>query len=391
MAFKPIEKSTSVDPDEPDLDYIGVDIGLLWAVMLSVAGVLALFLLLGVLTWSTIWLDLGLKFNVGYWFFLAVVLYIVASFWGNDLSTSEHGVLYFFGRPIWVCRGAGLKFVPWLIVSLDRLPADMQEIHAPGKKDEIFWGDDEAPVPPSMTRAIRMTTKSPDESENKPLDAQQAVGLAYFVLWTIEDPILFRAHIRTVGEADSQLRLVSTMSLSEKIGTVTPGEAISGQAAINEELDNRIRKETRDKRWGVQINKTGLTEINYSHALASALRDRAKASVEKETRITAAEGRARETELLGKADGKAARSRAAGEILGRVDGMKAMMEQLEVGGTSVLAAEATRGVLKDVDTMLLGGQDGIKDILGVVGASSKLFTAKPAAKKKGDTDETSAG
>ncbi len=390
MAFKPIEDSTSVDPNNPQLHNVVADEKWYWIVLVGVAGLLGLFAFFGLQTWDVAREIFGLKFNLGYWFFVAILGYIVASFWGNELTTSELGVLYLFGKPIWVCQGAGLKFVPWGILSLYRPPADMQEIHAPGKKDEIFWGDDEDEVPAGKTRAIRMTTRAPKEGEDKPLDAQMTLGLGYFVLWTIKDPVNFRAHIRSVEEADSQLRLVANMALSELIGTLSASEAIAKQKEINEELDNRIRQETKDKRWGVEINQTGLTEINYSHKLASALRDRVQASVEKETKITTAEGTARETELLGEADGKAARARASGEILGRVDGMKAMMEGLEVDGASVLAAESTRGILKDVDTMLLGGQEGVKDILGVVGASSRLFKAKPAEKKE-DTDGASAG
>lgn len=371
MADSPTEEHSSTDPNDPVLEHIYVDEALGRKVFGSLFGVYALFVLIGALTWNVILLDFGLKVNLGYWFFFAVILHVTLSVINSILHTDKLGTLYFFGTPIKVYKSSGLKFVPWGLINLDLLPKDMQEIHAPGPRDKIFWGDDEEPVPPGMVRAIRMTTKAPEDAEKDPLDAQLTVGIGYFVFWTISDPVQFRAHIRTIPEADSQIRLMSQTSLGEVIVKYTASGAIENQAAINASLDDYIRAKT--KGWGVQINRTGLIQINLSHALASAMRDRAKARFEKETKILTAEGEARSIELISTAEGNGARARAAGEILGRVDGMKTMMTELKVDGNQVLAAETTRGVLADADTIIVGAENGLRDLLGAVKASTTVL------------------
>ncbi len=384
MAFKP-KNSPRLDPDDPDLEPIEVDTILYGIIMVGLVLTYATLAILGFLTWNLVLLDLGLEFKLGYWFFVLIAIHVFLSLWNREVPTDKLGALYFFGNPIRIVKKKGLVFVPWGLVNLDLLPADLQEILAPGKRDQIYWGDDDTEVPDGMVRAIRMTTKAPEDAEKDPLDAQLTVGLGYFVLWTIKDPVTFRAHIRTIEEADSQLRLMSTTALSEIIATMTASQAIENQSVINNTLDNAVRDKT--KSWGVEINNTGLTQINLSHALATAMRDRAKARFEAQTQVINAEAQAKENVLLGESEGIADRARAAGEILGRVDGMKAMAEELKVDGASVLAAEATRGIFKDADTVVVGAGDGLRDVLGAVSAGKTMFKNKD--KKEGD--DTNAG
>lgn len=349
--------------------------------------------LLGLLTWGVIlvsiplpFLQNGLQFNLGFWFFVAVAGHAIISLFGNEqLGTDEHGVLYFFGVPVTVYHSAGLKFVFWGFFTLDRLPKDLREIHAPGKKDKIFWGDDDAPVPAGMVRAIRMTTKPPEnfeDVEKNPLDAQLTVGLGYFVLWTIKDPVQFRGHIRTIEEAESQLRAMSMTALSEIIGTISAREVNARQAEINRKLDDVIREKI--KGWGIEINDTGLTDINMSHILAKAMRDKAAAGFQRDTEILRAQGEAESIRLVGEAKGKAAEAAAKGELTGRAQGMKAIQEELDVDGAAVLASETIRNIGDGTDLIIAGGQNGLTDLIGMVKAGQAAFgSGSNTAPKKG--------
>lgn len=372
MADESATEPVQAESNDPQLETIAVDEGM-YPIVMGVGMLLyGIFALLGIMTWGVIMFTFGdLKFNLGFWFFIAIALHIFLSLWDREVSTDEHAFLYFFGSPIRRIKKAGLVFTLWGAVSLDRLPADQREIHMPTTRSKIFWGDDDQPVPAGMERAIRVTTKAPSNLEKSPLDAQLSVGLAFFVFWTVTDPLQFRAHCRTIGEGDSMLRALAMRSLNEIIATLTASTAIKKQAHINQILDDRIRAAV--KGWGVGIKQTGITDINLSHKLATAMRDRASATFEGETTVIQATAKAEATRLQGVADGDADRSRAAGEILGRVDGMEAMVNRLKVTGDTAVAEGATRGVLKDADTIIIGAEGGMRDILGSVRAAASTF------------------
>ena len=131
---------------------------------------------------------------------------------------------------------------------------------------------------------------------------------------------------------------------------------------MNEELKSRLAAETEG--WGVYINVAGLTDINLSHSLNQAMRDRGEAQFKADSVVIQAEGDAKATTLRGEADGKAAHARALGEISGRAEGMKKLKEELEVTGSEALAAETARATIPGSNAVILGS-DGLLQAAGI--------------------------
>lgn len=337
------------------------------------------------LLWDAILLEVGdLKFNWGLPITLIPIIHFLLSL--KRVETSQIAGTYFYGKPLKTV-GAGLNFVPVGIMELVSYPADPQEILEPGSREEIFWGDEKIDLPEGKVRPIWLPTRSPadmDDLGKRPMDAQMVVGVAYHVFYRIRDVFTFHAYVGSVGEADKQLKMISVRALGEIIVEYTAGEAVEEQAEINGQLDDLIREDT--SHWGIEVSNAGLEQINLSHELGAAMRDRAKAKFEAETKQIETDAEAYQRIHLGDADGKAARSREAGPILGRVDGLKTMMNELKVDGSEALASETGPRMMEKADVLIAGAQGGLTDILA--GAKS-IQTAlkmekKPKQEKEGE-------
>lgn len=270
---------------------------------------------------------------------------------------------------------------------MKKFPHDLQTILEPGSRDKIFWGDEKDPLPPGMVRPIFMNTRAPRENENKPLDVQMTVGLGYTVLWRITDPATFFANVRKVSEAEGQLQSMSVTALSEVIASGTADDAITNQNKINDDHLKHIVEKTSN--WGVEIIKAGITIINLSHPLASAMRNRAQAEFEAETAKIKADGEGAALERMGEARGKAAHAEVKGPIIGRAEGMAETKKMLKVSGFEILAAQTARDTLPGANATILGEGGLIQAAaLGTLfGAGLKSGESKRDTSKKSENDQ----
>lgn len=360
--------------NDPKLRPVRPKIALYWS--LYAACVLAYLIIfsIGKGHWNTILFSfplfgMELKFGLGALINLIPLAHIAASL--KKVHTDEVAGKYFYGVPLFRAR-PGLNFVPFGIMNLERYPADIQEIFLPAKADEIFWGDEEQPLPEGMVRPIWVPTKPPTDVEQAPLDAQMVVGIVGYLFWRITDIFTFHARVTSVEEADSQLRSIWVRVASEDIVKHTAGGAIAKQQELNDNLDNRIRGHTSD--WGIQATSAGLTQINVSHALGAAMRNRAKARFEAETKVIDANAEGEARERLGKADGEADRARTAGPLMGRADGLAAMAKSLGVDGSVVLAADTAPRIFEHADVIVAGAESGLKDVMAAATAVVKGVT-----------------
>lgn len=317
--------------------------------------------------WDILLLSLGgLNFNLGFLFALPVLGHILFSI--KNVPEDKVGGLYFFGHAL-KNADSGLHFAPFMRLEIG--PKDVQKIWAPGKRDQIFWGDEKEDLPEGMVRPIFMNTRAPAEGETKPLDVQMTVGLGYALFWRISNFLTFNAHTRSIPETDDQLRSISEAVLAEDIASRTVDGAITGQAAINKNFDNKIRERTEG--WGVQVMRANLTIINPSHKLAEKMRDRATAQFDADAQVIAAQATATSTVLIGEADGKAARARAFGPLQGRAEGLAAIKDKLEVSdGEKVHEKETLRDALSNGRATFVGGRAGLADLLGMFDTGKSL-------------------
>jgi regulator of protease activity HflC (stomatin/prohibitin superfamily) len=274
----------------------------------------------------------------------------------KEIKSNKIGALYFYGDPA-KTYGPGLKFLPGTpFANLATEDHDTQIILEPAHRDKIFWGDEKEDMPNDMHRPVFMNTRAPDDAdkkENNPLDTQLQLGVSWEVIWVIDDVPTFRTNMHSLKEAEEQIRGISVTALSEVIATRTADGAIAQQAEVNVEFIARLQKLTEN--WGVKIRRANLTGINTSHKLAEAMRDRAKAEFEADTKRILAKGEADAIVSVGEARGRATRAETSGPLIGRAEGYGAISKVLGVSGSEVLAAETARETIPGANATILGG------------------------------------
>lgn len=327
-------------------------------------GTFAVYALLLFLAWETSAIhiiEIGThSLNVGGIFILIILSHFLYSL--KRVGANERGAVYFYGRYL-VEVGPGLHPLPaGGLTNILTFPRDYQTIQEPGPRDSIYWGDEKTELPKGKIRPIFMNTRGANDNETANLDVQMTVGVTYIVLWAVLHVATFVVTLHTLEEAQEQIRQLSERILAEIIAERTVAGAINKQKEVNEELKSRLAAETEG--WGVYINVAGLTDINLSHSLNQAMRDRGEAQFKADSVVIQAEGDAKATTLRGEADGKAAHARALGEISGRAEGMKKLKEELEVTGSEALAAETARATIPGSNAVILGS-DGLLQAAGI--------------------------
>jgi regulator of protease activity HflC (stomatin/prohibitin superfamily) len=363
-------------PSSSELEKAELNTGLYRILLFSNVGTYALLGLGAALTWSSlIGTVAGFNFNWGG----LVALVPTGHLFGfalRSVDKDERAAMYWFGEYIRPMK-PGLHFVPAApLTEIVRMPHDTQTILEPGPRDEIFLGEEDKPLPEGMVRPLFMQTRGPETGENKPLDAQLQVGVSFEVIWVVEDVATFLQNMKNIREAEPQIRSLAVTSLAEVLIQGTGQYAIDHQPEVNAKFLDRLQEKT--KNFGIKVNRANLTSINLSHALATSLRDRAKAELDKETTIIKTDAEAYEIERLGAARGKAAAAEAKGPLEGRGDGMAHIAEQLKVPGSRVLASETAVEALSAGNALILGGP-GLEQIptLGALLDMGRKTTTEP--------------
>lgn len=364
---------------DPKFKKVKPNLWLYVLIMILLFAVYAALIGLGLANADVMLMDTGpLRFNLGFLFVLPVIAHILVSYFKDkEVRTDELAGLYFFGIPL-KRVGPGKPFVAFGLFKLDRVPSDMQTIFVPAERDFIFWGDEKEDLPEGMVRPIWLPTRAPTGDEKQPLDAQMQIGVVYVDMYTVEDIFTFRAKVRSIEEANKQLETMSTSVLRRDIAKRTVSGALGDQDELDEMLDDHVRDRTSD--WGVNMRIVEITDINVSHELARSMRDRAKARLDAETRVIAAQAEGQEREILGLADGKAGKARAKGPLDGQAEGMANMMTRLKVTGEAVLASETAREAFAKASGVIVGAGSGIGDLLGTVKAAQLVLGTKEKEK-----------
>lgn len=372
-----MDPKTVKEPDDPHMKGDVANLELYWSLFW---GTIAAYVVLLGIAWAT-W-DVGpvQGLNIGFPIAAAVTMHFLLS-WGV-VQPDQWAALYFYGRALRELP-PGPYFMPRGLMQIRTAPKGLQQFQAPGEPEQVYHGDDKTPLPigpdgKQMVRPIRITTRAPKEGENGHLDVQMTFEWSFYVQYQILD---FFKFISIVGDFDHAARLIRDTGeavLNEFASEMTVNGMIENLKTINQTLDNRVRELVNT--WGMQVYETRALAPNLSHTLATELRNVPVTNLKAEqTRTTAdatryklaEEGKgaasAEEALLLARAKGRGAFLRE------EADGLKAKKEALEVSGETIVAAEVASDAFDKADSIMVGGGDGVRDLLGAVAAGKSFL------------------
>ena len=343
--------SAQVDMPLPD---ITLSPWLYWTLVTFTLVMYVIALTAGMIFWQTRLWEVGpLTFDAGPGLIVLVLVHAALSLIGKSVAIDGFGVLDFYGRAL-KKAGGGPHFVPWLLVS------------------QIFRGDEGDPLPQGKTAyALRIPTRDPDEGEDRPLDTQMTLDVEWYATGVVQDPLQFLIRARNLERGKELIMDMGDSALSEEFSTRTPAGVIRNTVQINEGLDDRIRRKAIG--LGVLITQAHIKRINYGHTLSKDMSDRAGAPFRAQSVEIDAKAQRTKLEELGAGAASAAAALEFKTLEARGNGQAHIIDKLKVSGSEVLATEFGREALKNADTVVLGAQNGLQDLLGaVVGTKSVL-------------------
>lgn len=349
--------------------------------------ILPVVMLLGGLT-IAIWLlvpsviNLGVvPFNPQYFFFLPILAYIIAGF--RMVGTDEVAGADFFGLPV-IQFKRGPKWIPRLILNLNKEKSTFVQSEFPGDADHIQWSDEKTPLDPGKVRPIFVLTgENPDGK--LPTDVQMTIGISVLAKFQLVHERFFdlianvspvddqqKADIRktlTGGENVSDLMLevvrhlrdTSTAIMGEIAGQLSYNEITSHLHLVNKLLHLRLEKTILT--WGVRIVECRVTKTNPGHDFNEKIQKRAAAKAERDNLATVAEGE--RTKRILEGEGDAAAEQALLEARAKGYAKIAEVAKTDEGRVAISADVAGKLAESDSNTIVVG-TDGIKELVGLV-------------------------
>ena len=311
----------------------------------------------------------GFIFKNPWWFgsgAYAVILWVLASI--RIVQLDELGFVSFFGSPIKELTG-GPVFVPRFLCMLEKVTANIINVEFPDEPENVFKGpDDQFDHASGQKRPIRITAgvgAAPKDADtvgviiHKPLETQMTAEVQIFVRWRVKSPASFIRNIGTIAEANKQLRDTCERVLIELAGKRTMGKIVKDTAKINKALFEGLVEIMARGGWGAELEDVGMKEPDLTHELNQKLADVAESRAEAAAKANRAVGKKAELVLTGEGEAQA----ALDLLKARADGMQAIMKKTEVSGEAALVADIGPNLLKDGDTVVLGG-DGLGQLTG---------------------------
>lgn len=281
------------------------------------------------------------------------------------------------------CYGKALKrlvsgphFVPLFLMQLKKESKLVQEFQCPDEPDNVFKGDDKDPLPEGMVRPIRIVTGPPDPKEPSKgiLDTQMTLVVSFTFQYAITDIFSFKANYGTIERLQMQLRDTGEATIGEDATKVTANGFITSVPEMNIKLRDEV--DVRFGNSGVNIISARLLPPDITHSVSGALADipiaRARAQ---RTEIRAG---AFETLLVKRGTGRA--SAELSMLKAKSEGRKLMKDQLGVDGDAILASEAVRDLSSKTDTLVVGAQSGMRDVMSLVKGAQSALKPKTATK-----------
>lgn len=309
-------------------------------------GTMAVYVLLFVLGWVNWQVPLFGPFNVGGGYISLAVLHFLSSW--TYVDKDQFAAAYFWGRALKILE-RGPVFRPLGLVQVEFAPSILGQFQAPGEPEEVFHGDNTAPLPRGMVRPIRVTTRDRIRGENGKLDAQMTLDVSFYIQFQIYDFLQFVSTVGTFKHAKKLMRDTCETLVGEWATTHTVNGLILSLPQFNKIVDNRLRKLT--KNWGMQIFEAKMLSPDLSHDLAAELRNIPKTRLQVDQVRERADGE--QYRLAKEGRGKASARRSF--LTAEADGLEAQKKQLSVTGEAVIAKTVAENALANADSVLMGG------------------------------------
>lgn len=355
----------------------------LWA-LLELLGLAIILALLGTSYWkwsALLYQGKGLALNTGPLPLLLAAAYLVASF--KQVAADQVAGAYFYGKAL-VRLAPGPHFVPFGLMQIRSESRLVQEFQAPGEPEKVFKGDDGELLPEGMVRPIRAVTRAPkpDDGENQILDVQMTLTLSFVVQYAIVDIFDYVANFESPATVEMQLRDIGEVTLAERVTQNTPRTFIEQLGSVNADLITAVKD--RFQNSGINIISVRLISPDVSHGVSTALASIPIAKATAQATIIAAD--AEKIRLTREGEGTAAATLAdrlanakgaLADLEARARGGKKMMKDLKVDGPTVVASETVRNINEKTDVIVVGGEGGMRDLMGLVkGAQAGLNSGK---------------
>lgn len=346
--------------------------------------------------------------NLGAAIVCVQTLHLMASF--THVSVDELAGFALFGRPVYA-PSTGLFLTPWPFISVTKMSRNYHDIRFPGPPDKIqrFSRErqeqrDGGDVPdPGHVRPILVLTGEPRLTEEErterqekphefnPLDAQLSIEIAYFIRWRLLQHYggIFRV-MRNVGRGGSLeekindlMREQAERDIKAILTLVTPATAVRNWDLINQIFTLRLQLSL--LRLGVQIdtNGAGLDDINMSHTTNEAQAEVPREKFRKRRMIIKAEGEREKRDLEGQGDANAERHR----LTATAAGYRRIKEMTGSTGDTVIASETAQKALGRANTIVVGAQGGVRDLIGAVAAGTTLFGGMKGGESPSNTQD----
>lgn len=384
---------SSIDPKGP----VPEDLELYWGLLGTLVVLYISSFAFGLTLWNVeVHPSLGKAVTYGSLLVYGALVHLVLSW--RSVAKDEVGGTFFYGRPLKKAR-SGLHYVALGVIQLEKITTIRSQFQLPGEPEEIFWGDEHDPLEPGKVRPMILPTGKPkDEKELKKsggdaiLNIQSNLRTEAIVAFAVADPLSFFARIGSLKNAQQQLRDIAQRCLGPEFRKYTVGEIIANFDAINQALLGAVQRETGPESdtgsWGLTISAAYMLPIVLPKRIADQMveiaKKRAEARTEeagifveqakaKQTVIQADAQRYKDTEVgLGKAS--AAQALKKGELVGEAQGYKAQMKALGVSGEVILAAQTAQDAFANADSIIVGGESGMRDLLGAVKGAQNVLT-----------------
>lgn len=342
-----------------------------------------------------------------------VVLAVYVGFSLMFVRLNEFGALTFFGKPT-ITLGPGAYPAPWGLFKRYHVSAEVHEFYWPAKLDNIFYGDDEVPVPAGKERAWRYLSGAPKkpvltkqrrkelvEREQKDsgatqvladmgvdvhnvLNVQQVIAVSGFSTWRVLRDRVFQyiiAASNDPAQVNAQMFGYMRTLLAQQVSKYTVGDFNAHLEKVGAELRESVDR--RMRQYGVFVDTTEVNSPNISHEFAKAIRD-----------SNEARARAVATKVTADGDYYAAVRKAEGEralarepIIGRGEGVKQAAESMGLEPASVFAGQVAENTMGEGDMTVLG-TESLNNVLGGLTAQiAKNMRRTPTPQDTGDNDE----
>ncbi len=315
--------------------------------------------------WNILLFDqFGLVFNGGPTILLLVLSYLTLSL--KEVPANEIAGAFCYGKAL-SRLSSGLHFAPFGLMQVKTYSRTVKEFQCPSEPEKVFKGDDKDPLPSGMVRPIRAVTRAPKDEEKGLLDTQMTLSINFMVQYAVTDVFDYIANFGNTEEIEKQLRDVGEVKVIEEITQNTASSFIENLPKINEDLVIKIKE--RFQNSGINIISVRLMSPDITHGVSEALANIPKAAAEAKQVTIKADGE--KNKRIKEGEGTAAAELSL--LTARSEGQKKILEALNVGGESVLAAEAVRGLSEKTDVIVVGAEAGMRDVMGLVkGAQSAL-------------------